>query len=241
MAFGFDVSETEQAMNPWLISRFRALSVALLTVSLSACGFFIYNAEAIEGWVVDAETGKPLEGVIVVADWQLKGGWEGGTNVNEIKILESVTDQNGRYSFPAWGPKFALMGNLARAAPEILMFKRGYKFLALSNYTYRDSTKSDWNKKTVKLEPFSGTLEQYAQHLSMLNSDLWTIGYGVGDHWGDYCGWKSFPNMLRALDKLDEEIKPLRSFWSTVAARLRANDAKLRSAGCGTVADLLGK
>ncbi len=123
------------------------------------------------------------------------------------------------------------------------MFKKGYKFQRLINNWYRgrDTSKSDWDKKTVKLEPFSGTLEQYAQQLSSLSSDLWTTGYGVGDHWGDPCGWKSFPNMLRALDKLDEEIKPLRLMWRTVSARFRDNDSKLRSTGCGSVADLLGK
>jgi hypothetical protein len=224
---------------------FAVLGVAALWMPLPSYGL-IYSAEAIEGWVISAETGKPIDGVIVVAHWRLKGGLEGGTPVNELKILEAVTDQNGRYSFPAWGPKFALsglFGSLLSESPQILMFKRGYKYLGLMNYTYRDSnaSKSDWNKKTVKLEPFTGTIEQYAQHLSGLNSDLWTTGYGVGDHWGDPCGWKSFPNMLRALDPLDKEIEPLRLGYRTVAAQLRSNDSKLRSAGCGTVADLLGK
>lgn len=221
---------------------FAALGVAALWMPLASYAL-VYSAEAIEGWVIDAETGKPIEGVIVLAHWQLKGGFEGGTPVNELKILESVTDKGGRYSFPAWGPKFALMGQLRSASPEILMFKRGYKFQRLNNNWYRDrdTSTSDWNKKTVKLEPFAGTLEQYAQHLSSLSSDLWTTGYGVGDHWGDYCGWKSFPNMLRAMDELDKEIKPLRLMWSTVTADLRLADAKLRAAGCGSVADLLGK
>jgi hypothetical protein len=225
---------------------FLAFGVVLLWLPLTAHAF-IYGAEAIEGWVTDAETGKPIEGVIVVAHWQIKGGLEGGTPINELKILETVTDQSGRYFFPAWGPKFSFLsgifGSLLSESPEILMFKQGYKYLGVMNYTYRDRnfSESDWNKKTVKLEPFAGTLEQYAQHLSSLSSDLWTTGYGVGDHWGDYCGWKSFPNMLRALDKVDEEIKPLRVMWSTVTARLRINDAKLRSAGCGTVSELLGK
>jgi hypothetical protein len=224
---------------------FAALGVALLGLPLSAHGL-IYSADAIEGWVVDAETSKPLDGVIVVAHWQLKGGLEGGTPINELKILETVTDSNGRYFFPAWGPKFAfsgLFGSLISESPGILMFKRGYKYRGLDNNWYPnvDTSKSDWNKKTVKLEPFSGTLAQYAQDLSGLSSDLWTIGYGVGDHFGDYCGWKSFPSMLRSLDKLDEEIKPLRLAWRTVAAQLRSNDSKLRSAGCGSVAELLGK
>jgi len=223
--------------------RSTALFVALGVAVLGSSYAFTYRAEAIEGRVVDAETGKPMEGVVVVAHWQLKGGLEGGTALQELKIFESVTDQNGRYSFPAWGPKFAVMGTLQSESPEILMFKQGYKFQRLLNQWHPDldTSKSEWNGKTVKLERFSGPLEQYAQHLSELSSDLWTIGYAVGDHLGDYCGWKSFPNMLRALDKLDEKIIPLRLGYDTVAARLRLNDRKLRSAGCGTVAEFLGK
>jgi hypothetical protein len=229
-------------MSRRLVRALPTLSTALLAFPLSACGF-VYSAGSIEGWVVDAETEKPISDMVVVAHWQLKGGFEGGTPVNEVKILESLTDQNGRYFFPAWGPRFALMGDLSSDAPVILMFKRGYKFLGLGNYNRQDGivSRSEWNEKTVKLGRFNGTLAQYAQHLSGLNSDLWTIGYDVGRHWGDPCGWKSFPNMLRALDPLDREIEPLRLGYRTVAGMLRDNDSKLHSAGCGTVTDLFGK
>lgn len=223
----------------------RVIGTALLCLSTSAWAFSLfYSAEAIEGWVVDAETGKPIEGVVVVAHWRLLGGMEGGTPLRELKIFESATDSNGRYSFPAWGPKFALMGTLESESPEILMFKQGFKFQRLLNpwQPDLDTSKSEWNGKTVKLERFTGTLEQYERHISMLNSDLWTTGYGVGDHWGDHCGWKAFPQMLRALDKLDQKFKALPpSGIRSVTATLRDNERKLRSAGCGTVDELLGR
>jgi len=224
---------------------FLTLAAALLCLPLSACSAmtFFYSAEAIEGWVVDADTGKPLEEVIVVAHWRLKGGFEGGTTIRELQIFESVTDRDGRYAFPAWGPRFALSGNLKSPSPSILFFKQGYKFLGVDNNWYpgRDMSKSDWNGKTVKLERFNGTLVEYAQHLWGLNNDLWTAGYAVGHRAGDYCGWKSFPNMLRAMDELEVKLKPLRLMNRTVAASLRAADKQLLAAGCGTVSDLLGK
>ena len=37
-----------------------------------------YSATAIEAWIVDTETKQPLEGVVVVADWKLEFGLEGG-------------------------------------------------------------------------------------------------------------------------------------------------------------------
>ncbi len=223
-----------------------ALSVTALWMPLPSYAV-IYSAEATEGWVADAETGKPIEGVIVVAHWRITGGLEGGTPINELKILETVTDESGRYSFPAWGPKLAFLsgifGSLGSESPEILMFKQGYKYQRLINYWYQglDTSKSIWDKKTVKLEGFSGTLKEYSEHLWGLNDDLWITGYAVTYHWGDPCGWKSFPRMLKAMDKLDQEIHGLQWGRPTVAGQLRMNDAKLRSAGCGTVSDLLGK
>ena len=221
------------------------VGVALLWVSLPACSGipFFYSAEAIEGRVTDADTGKPLEGVILVAHWQLQGGFEGGTPIKELQIAEAVTDRDGRYSFPGWGPRFAASGHLKSESPEILLFKPGYKFRALSNNWYpgKDLSKSDWKGQTVKLERFAGTLKEYAQHIWSFSDTLWVAGYAVGDRSGDPCGWKSFPNMLRAMDKLDEELKPLRMMDRTVAARLRDADSQLRAAGCGTVKDLIGK
>src|SRR5882724_3680630 len=81
-------------MKLWLRSVFLTLGAALLWLPLSGCTAiaFIYNAEPIEGWVADAETSKPLKGVIVVAHWVLKGGLEGGTRIRELQIFESVTD-----------------------------------------------------------------------------------------------------------------------------------------------------
>ena len=215
---------------------FVALGVALLLLALSAYAF-IYRAEAIEGWVGDSETGKPIEGVIVVAHWQLKGGFEGGNPVGELKILEAITDQNGRYSFPAWGLKFALMGHLRSESPEILMFKQGYKFRYLNNswYSGMDTSKSVWNGKTVKLDPFRSNLQAYSDDLRSLTSTLWIVGYTSGDR----CAWKAFPNMLRELDKLEGEFRRGGIVRGTIVSDLRANASQLRAAGCSPVDDLI--
>jgi hypothetical protein len=46
-------------------------SLAISAMALSACGSPYYTADPIEAWVVDAETGKPIEGAVVTANWQL--------------------------------------------------------------------------------------------------------------------------------------------------------------------------
>ncbi|NIR44012.1 MAG: hypothetical protein GWN83_08465, partial [Gemmatimonadetes bacterium] len=60
-------------------------------LSLQACYPITYSAEEIEARVVDAGTKEPLEGVIVTANWQLVGGWEGHTPKGQMKVMETVT------------------------------------------------------------------------------------------------------------------------------------------------------
>src|SRR6266852_2229864 len=62
-----------------------------------------YAANTLEGQVLEAETKAPLEGVIVVVNWELVDP----TNlpVAQLMVMETVTGKNGRFVFPAWGPK----------------------------------------------------------------------------------------------------------------------------------------
>lgn len=189
----------------------------LLTLPLSACAGLQYSAEPIEAWVVDAETKQPIEGVIVVAHWELVGPME-NYPVGQIEVLESVTDKNGRFHFPAWGPKLHLapFSYLTDSDPELLFFKSGYKYIRVSNslnlrpkkYYYDGmpgGTKekptgskrriSFWNGETIKMEKFGGTQKEYADHLSFLKTSL---GFAYN---GEDCEWKQTPLMLVAQHK----------------------------------------
>ena len=60
----------------------------------------IIVAEPFEAWVVDAETGAPIEGAIVVAEWSLYEGMLHGHHFREmVDVKEAVTDRNGRFAF----------------------------------------------------------------------------------------------------------------------------------------------
>mgnify|MGYP001302911465 CR=1 FL=1 len=219
------------------------LGAVLPWLPLAGCAT-LYRAEAIEGWVVDAESGKPLEGVILVAHWEVKGGLEGGVPIAELQILETVTDSNGRYYFPAWGPKLILpTGQLEGNSPGLLLFKSGYRSQRFPNFYWQTYGTSVfyYDKKTLKLERFKGTLAEYAHDLGSLSSTLWIAGYDVGRYSGDYCGWKSFPRMLRALSQLDVEFRMVRGAPETVAAMLTSNDKILKEKGCGSVFEVLGE
>jgi hypothetical protein len=155
-----------------------------------------YAAEAIEARVIDAETKKPLEGVIVVAHWQLYEGTVGGRiPVGQLMVLETVTDSNGHFQFPAWGPKPRERGFLDEADPELLFFKSGHEYRRLTNPVRSKVNKdalrrSQWNGRTIPLKRFTGTLEEYARHLRSLSLS-WA-------YTGNECEWKEMPRMVLA-------------------------------------------
>lgn len=183
---------------------FFPLLLMVLLLPLQSCAFY-YSAEPIEAWVVDANTKQPLEGVIVVAHWQLKGGLEGGNPVAQMMVMETVTDKNGRFHFPGWGPKLrSLSGRLKTESPEILLFKSGYEYQSLRNELTNETLrgeleiplKSDWNKKTIKMEKFKGTVEAYKNNFESFNRGLERIAADNPEE----CGWRKIPNTIRAMN-----------------------------------------
>lgn len=186
----------------------RLITVLLLIAlcPLQACSLW-YSAEAIEAWVVDKETNQPIEGVIVVAHWQLYGGLH-PDDAGELTILETVTDKAGRFHFPAWGPRLS-SARLAWMDPEILLFKSGFKYQSLSNEITTERLKnwgpslrrSEWNRKTIKMEKFGGSLREYEDHLAFLRTSL-RFAYR-----GENCEWKQVPRMIVSQHKENLRFK----------------------------------
>ncbi|MFI5387054.1 MAG: hypothetical protein ACHQ50_13150 [Fimbriimonadales bacterium] len=90
-----------------------------------------YSAKEIRATVVDGATGQPLEDVVVVARWVLRRMYGDGP---QLHIAETVTDRQGTFLIPAWGPKPrpALMA-LTHKSPQLLLFKHGYVPLELDS------------------------------------------------------------------------------------------------------------
>jgi len=160
------------------------------------CGF-AYTADPISARVVDAETGQPLAGVNVAALWTLKGGLEGGNVVGYANILETVTDANGAFSFPGWGPRPIAFGQLRAEAPLMMFFKPDYAYHQVQNRVVSAptpmQTRSDWNGKNIALTKFKGTSREYADNLRTFRLELGPLINA------DTCRLRELPNMLRAL------------------------------------------
>jgi len=123
----------------WLrVTRNRKITVFVLSLLFPLWVFGdppVYFAKEIRGQVVDAETGRPLEGVVIVARWTLR--WIGigdSSTGGEINTLEAVTDREGNYFIPRWGPRprppLAFLDNLD---PELTLFKSHFYPRRLSN------------------------------------------------------------------------------------------------------------
>ena len=152
-----------------------------------------YSAKPVQGILVDAQTGEPLMGVIVVAQWIMhepgKGSWR------RLHVFETTTDSRGNYLIPGWGPKrnaWYPWTRLRDRDPEISFFKRGYSPFTIQNRWDRNESMrfSEWDEKTIKLQKFTGTLEEWARELGFLQTSL---------AWGDVMDWRNVPKMTLAI------------------------------------------
>jgi hypothetical protein len=180
--------------------RKRRLRAVALVVAIFAAYVVISSfsmAPATEGWVVDAETGEPVEGVIVVAYWGMEKAWAWSVApAGAVAVFEEVTDKNGHYRIPGWGPRWRKETMKNYADPEIVLYRSGYELRFLDNmkagggpYNGRRAffRPSMWDGKTVGIKRFTGTPDEWLKELR------WAIPTLEGEH------SKQIPLLLNAL------------------------------------------
>lgn len=194
----------------------RLLFFLSCVAGLPACATLLrYSAEPIEARVIDADTNHPLEGVIVVAHWSLRadGIYPGGSPyAGELMVMETVTDKEGRFALPGWGPTTVWGKFLESNVPELILFKSGYHYKRLFNQNRTDFEqsvrRSEWNGRTVKLSRAKNNIIQdgpfvtseYAKQLTFVNS-------AVGWAYREECELKKIPRMALALHRQKQEFK----------------------------------
>lgn len=199
----------------------------------------VYSAAAIEAWVVDADTGQPLEGVIVTANWELDRLIFRGYPVGQMMVMETVTDAKGRFYFPAWGPRpRPLDGLLDYQDPQLLLFKSGYEFARVTNTANAPLNTSPlrephWNGKIIKLKKFTGSLPEYSKKVAFLD-ELLEFAFRHHD-----CSWKHVPQMLTAIhqERLRLDEKGIPSNLQSIEDREGRNTPDLTK--CGSVKQFL--
>ena len=101
---------------------------ALSLLAMSSCGL-LSTAEAAGPWkdqIVDAETGQPLEGVVVLGYWikyqASLAGWAGGKYYDSEEV---VTGPDGRFVIQSrW--TYTIPAFTKVSGPEWVIFKPGY-------------------------------------------------------------------------------------------------------------------
>ena len=91
--------------------------------------WLIFHKPEYRGKIIDAETKKPLEGVVVVATYSTIDiiGGPGGPSSSEIGAREALTDENGIFVIPSYT---TIMNPIAREQPTgLIIFKPGYASL----------------------------------------------------------------------------------------------------------------
>jgi hypothetical protein len=110
----------------------RSLAFAALACLAVQAQELTLRSPELRGRVVD-DAGAPVEDAIVVARWNLlfyRSALEGSgwyPNGDALHIAEAVTDRDGRYVIPAWGPKARAAAQLERNAPLIAVFRSGFE------------------------------------------------------------------------------------------------------------------
>jgi len=129
----------------------------LMMLSLTSCGRSLKFYGKFCGRVVDKETNKPIEGVVIIASWETFNIMtEGYSFTRPYKVSEVASNPNGEFCLHGQGFSFFPYN------PSVEIFKSGYAIIPTSYYPnfldnphYKDSISWDGNKAIVKLTKLS--------------------------------------------------------------------------------------
>lgn len=214
------------------------MAVSLLPL-LSGCASI--SAEPVAARVVDADTGQPLAGVVIMAYWDLHQGSLFGhaPSCGAVDIEEAVTDENGNFRIPGWGPVTSSC-DMRAESPSLILFKSGYYGGGVNNNPVNPLetvtvSRSVWNGKTMRMQKFpdmdlrKNDLHSYAFEFGGLNSLLERFVFGG-------CTWKKIPNMLRAVYLQQLQFDAAGHKFETVITKLFRSDEEFQKEApeCGS-------
>ena len=128
----------------------RLCSVAILSIlvvlATLTCAYGTRYDGPYSGRVIDADTGAPVEGVVVLGVWNTEQITPGGAVHNFHDARETVTDKNGEFEIPGKG--LMILENVTPM--DVLIFKAGYEHIGMGSW---ESLKSDLIlRKKIKWE-----------------------------------------------------------------------------------------
>lgn len=165
-----------------------------------------YIGSSISGKVVDEDTGKPIEGLNVVADWELRTGFLESHIAKPIYITETVTDENGYFYIDGWGPRFnKIFHSIHEEDPMLILLKDGYEIKILRGMLYGQHVfpyvSSNLNNKTFKIKKHNFARERKS---SSLLSDVRISLTSIFSE--KNCHWKKITKFLKEYESIRNNV-----------------------------------
>lgn len=120
----------------------------------------------LNGVVIDKSTGKPVEGAIVVAQWQGQGFHLVDARTVCFHVESATTDKEGRYAIAA--VPIAPAGVMNATALVAGVYKEGYR-----EVSYKDTQEPGFVRAprgVVHLVPFQGSTKERIEYIARLTS-----------------------------------------------------------------------
>jgi hypothetical protein len=185
---------------------FVALVVGILT--LTHCSFnsfgLRFSEPEVRGAIINKLTKKPVHGALVYGFYATEIGQYHGTRITGyVHNFEVQTDENGRFTLPAWGSNDLFQwGTAHEKFPVLYIYAPGYQTFASSFTSIRDWRPSDaaynakhankmfgivdWTDYPVELTPVTSERDRFnALRLS-------SGGEGGGD-----CAWETYSRLTQ--------------------------------------------
>lgn len=212
-----------------------SLGMALFcAVFVDGCANAPLSADPISSQVVDEDTDAPIEGAVVVAHWELHGGSLGGDSLpcGSADVEETVTDKDGRFHIPGWGPtRVGCGGEMRIDNPILYIFKSGYGygfFVNGSGVEMVTVTHSDFDDRQLPLKKFPD-MDLKKRGVGSYNFNFGLLNTALGNfttNMPSACNWKKMPNMLKAIDKQAKDFDQALGFKiDTIDAELESSDS----------------
>ncbi len=123
MEFGKYIGTKEHKMKKIMLATILNLLGILI---FSGCSSAVRVDGPYEGRVMDADTGQPIEGVVVLGVWYTEMATPAGATHKFYDARETVTDKNGEFYIQGMGTQI-----LSNVIPmDVTIFKTGYEYLA---------------------------------------------------------------------------------------------------------------
>ncbi|MEW8023272.1 MAG: hypothetical protein AB2803_06180 [Candidatus Thiodiazotropha sp.] len=194
---------------------FRWLTPLLCLFLLSACsqGYYSFTRET-RGWVVDANTGVPLQDVIVVGSWpNIASTYCGDHEMATAHYHETTTDEHGEFVVPGC---VKTTGIFFHSDGGLSFYKKGYFPKTIDNDPLWNPTKGkaemgyhgpgwvwQYNDSVVELEPISGLTEKELEKIKKSKNVRIVTDYQGMPF--SKCHWLRIPRMVMATGHITKE------------------------------------